>query len=107
MCEVRKTSRKDPTAPMAAGNPQRPYAGPLSKTRERMRWSDTRGDARDRDVRSDPSVMLVASCDNGQSEIPCRVNSCPASERSDASIPLITVKPTPAASTKDEATAGG
>jgi hypothetical protein len=41
------------------------------------------------------------------SEIPCRVNSCPASERSDASIPLITAKPSPPASTKDEATGGG
>lgn len=41
------------------------------------------------------------------SEIPCRVNSCPTQRRLCVQDPLITAKPYPSASRKDEATGGG
>ena len=41
------------------------------------------------------------------SEIPCRVSELPCTEATPCEDPLITVKPSPAASIKDEATAGG
>ncbi len=44
MRQVRKTSRKGSGGQMSLEHPQRPYAGPLSSTRERMRWSDPYGD---------------------------------------------------------------
>jgi hypothetical protein len=44
MRQVRKTSRKVSGEPFRFEIPQRPYAGPLSPTRKRMRWSVPYGD---------------------------------------------------------------
>lgn len=41
------------------------------------------------------------------SEIPCRVNSCPTRRRLRVSSPLITAKPYPVVSSKDETKTGG
>src|SRR6266536_4619450 len=54
-------------------NPQRPYAGPLPPTRERMRWSDTRGDAGS--WNRAPALVRLKTDKTVSSEIPCRVSS--------------------------------
>jgi hypothetical protein len=69
-----------------------------------MRWSDTRGDAGSWKV---SALVQAESGKTVESEIPCRVNSCPPRRRLRGSIPLITAKPYLAASTKDEAIASG
>jgi hypothetical protein len=73
--EVRKTSRKGSGSPMDSENPQRPYAGPLPSTRKRMRWSVTHGDVGG--WGRAPVLVPDRNGQNGSSEIPCRVNSCP------------------------------
>jgi hypothetical protein len=61
--------------PMYSENPQRPYAGPLPPIRKRMRWSVTHGDVGG--WGRAPVLVLNRNGQNGSSEIPCRVNSCP------------------------------
>src|ERR671918_1557428 len=93
-----ENQQERPDVVVGVRNPQRPYAGPLPPTRERMRWSDTHGDVGNRNVQPVHVQPLGNSDITDASEIPCRVNGCPSREQSRESIPLITANPSPSVS---------